>query len=233
MNTDEKSCESRAVHSLSERSSPTQSVFICVHPWFRFCSSISTAGARFTSLALGYSLSGFQPFRFEPRDLGCYGCDSHYDPSKFCQHARILAAKERKEHKEKPFHLCDLCVLLRPSSSVAAPAAPGSFVVLHLPPQSRNLFRPYRACSVCWIVDPGRRFALPWAIIFRAFSPFGLSLVISASTVRFVLGPSICDAEAEEFSTPHPGPPRCCSSGFRVSGSGLFGLGTRNFELGT
>src|SRR6266542_6263538 len=32
-------------------------------------------------------------------------------------------------------------------------------------------------------------FALPWAIIFRAFGPFGLSLVTSASTVRFALWP--------------------------------------------
>ena len=32
----------------------------------------SQGGARFTSLALGYFLSGFQPFQFEPPHVGCY-----------------------------------------------------------------------------------------------------------------------------------------------------------------
>jgi hypothetical protein len=30
---------------------------------------------------------------------------------KFCYPAQIFAARERKEHKEKEFFLCDLCVL--------------------------------------------------------------------------------------------------------------------------
>ena len=37
-----------------------------------FC-SLTQGGARFTSLALGYYLSGFQPFHFEPPHVGCYG----------------------------------------------------------------------------------------------------------------------------------------------------------------
>jgi hypothetical protein len=39
---------------------------------------LTQGGARFTSLALGYYLSGLRPFQFEPRYLGCYGCDSYY-----------------------------------------------------------------------------------------------------------------------------------------------------------
>jgi hypothetical protein len=35
--------------------------------------TLTQGGARFTSLALGYPLSGFQPLKFESRYLGCYG----------------------------------------------------------------------------------------------------------------------------------------------------------------
>ena len=37
---------------------------------------ITQGGARVASLALGYCLSGFQPYQFELIHLGCYGCDS-------------------------------------------------------------------------------------------------------------------------------------------------------------
>ena len=37
----------------------------------------------------------------------------------------IIAAKERKDHKRNSFRLCDLCVLLRLSSLVAASGEPG------------------------------------------------------------------------------------------------------------
>src|SRR5439155_13505815 len=37
-----------------------------------FC-SLTQGGARFTSLALGYYLPGFQPFQSEPPHVGCYG----------------------------------------------------------------------------------------------------------------------------------------------------------------
>jgi len=40
-----------------------------------FC-SLTQGGARSTSLALGYYLSGFQPFQFEPLHVGCYGLKS-------------------------------------------------------------------------------------------------------------------------------------------------------------
>ena len=40
-----------------------------------FC-SLTQGGARFTSLALGYHLSGFQPFQVEPPHVGCYGLKS-------------------------------------------------------------------------------------------------------------------------------------------------------------
>src|SRR5439155_17327924 len=38
---------------------------------FRAFCSLTQGGARFTSLALGYHLSGFQPFQFEPPHVGC------------------------------------------------------------------------------------------------------------------------------------------------------------------
>jgi hypothetical protein len=47
----------------------------------------------------------------------------YYYPWKSGFSAQLLAAKERKEHKEKTFHLCVLCVLLRLSALVAASAA--------------------------------------------------------------------------------------------------------------
>jgi len=34
---------------------------------------LTQGSARFTSLALGYYLPGFQPFQFEPPHVGCYG----------------------------------------------------------------------------------------------------------------------------------------------------------------
>ena len=34
---------------------------------------VTQGGTRFTSLALGCFLSGFQPFQFEPPHVGCYG----------------------------------------------------------------------------------------------------------------------------------------------------------------
>ena len=40
-----------------------------------FC-SLTQGGARFTSLALGYHLSGFQPFQVEPPHVGCHGLKS-------------------------------------------------------------------------------------------------------------------------------------------------------------
>ena len=47
-----------------------------------------TAAIRF---ALGYFLSGFQPFQFEPRYLGCYGCDSRGSVFNFwCRDQGIL-----------------------------------------------------------------------------------------------------------------------------------------------
>ena len=49
---------------------------------------LTQGDARFTSLALGYSFSGLRPFRVEPRDLGCYGCDS------WSGQGRIRAGKE-------------------------------------------------------------------------------------------------------------------------------------------
>jgi len=84
-----------------------------------------------------------------------------------------------------------------------------SFVALHLPTQSRNFFRPYRAWELLNHATQGaaRRLALPWAILCRAFSPFGLSLVSSAATAVIRAGrPLMCGAEAKESSTPHPSP---------------------------
>jgi len=84
-----------------------------------------------------------------------------------------------------------------------------SFVVRRFPPQSRNLFRPYRAWELLNHATQGaaRRLALPWAILCRAFSPFGLSLVSSAATAVIRAGrPLMCGAEAKESSTPHPSP---------------------------
>src|SRR5438477_9071692 len=40
-----------------------------------FC-SLTQGGARFTSLTLGYHLSGFQPFQVEPPHVGCHGLKS-------------------------------------------------------------------------------------------------------------------------------------------------------------
>jgi len=37
---------------------------------------MTQGGARFTLLALGYLLSGFQPFQFQPPHVGCYGLKS-------------------------------------------------------------------------------------------------------------------------------------------------------------
>src|SRR6266496_3120526 len=47
-----------------------------------------------------------------------------------------------------------------------------------------ELCRPFRACIDLGAVHPGRRAPtrLPWAIVFRAFSRFSLSLVTSAAT---------------------------------------------------
>jgi len=54
-------------------------------------------------------------------------------------------------------------------------------------------------------VDPGRHSRARFTIVFRAFGPFGLSLVTSAATAAIRAGRSSV-SEVEEFSTPHPGP---------------------------
>jgi hypothetical protein len=78
---------------------------------------------------------------FSQRSLGK---SVYYYPEKFSFLAQIFAAKERKDHKDKSFCLCALCVLLRPSSLVAASAAlcnpsfPDSMMPIHLYSPSRN-----------------------------------------------------------------------------------------------
>jgi hypothetical protein len=53
----------------------------------------------------------------------------YYNHASLCFPDKKLAAKERKEHKIRHFHLCDLCVLLQLSIVVAAQAALGPSVV--------------------------------------------------------------------------------------------------------
>ena len=58
----------------------------------------------------------------------------YYNHASLCFLGKDLAAKERKEQESSHFHLCDLYVLLRLSSVVAAQAALGSsaFICVHL-----------------------------------------------------------------------------------------------------
>ena len=58
--------------------------------------TLTQGSARFTSLALGYPLSGFQPMKFEPRYLGCSGDFANVSASAtaLSTHPSQLAAME-------------------------------------------------------------------------------------------------------------------------------------------
>jgi hypothetical protein len=57
-----------------------------------FC-PLTQGGARFTSLALGYYLSGFQPFQFEPPNVGCHGLKS-FPRSPFTAESILMSGGE-------------------------------------------------------------------------------------------------------------------------------------------
>ena len=86
------------------------------HGWTR----MDTDQNRNSPARIGSPKSGF----LEQREDSFFAAPFRVNPytyvEKFCVPAQILAARERKEHKEKELLLCDLCVLLRLSSLVAA-----------------------------------------------------------------------------------------------------------------